>query len=144
MTLPFRIFLVAVLLLISGVAFAQTAPYNAASISWENATDATDGAILPVAPPEVPDALSRTEIYRSVCNADGTAGTTVETLSVPVPGGPLSVLFQNLPDNTVQCFRARHYTYSGQQSALSVTVSKAITPPSPPKKPRPPRNPKAI
>jgi hypothetical protein len=124
-------------------AAAQTVAYNAARVHWDNATTATDGAALPIAPPDVPDALARTEIYRSVCNADGTAGATVETLSVVVPAGPLSVLFENLPDNTTQCFRARHFTFGGKSSNLTAAVSKAITPLVLPKKPRPPRNPRA-
>lgn len=115
---------------------AQTVPYNAALISWENATSYTDG--IPLNPAAD---LLETRIERSICNADGTAGATLQTLTVPVPGGPLSVLFETLPDNTLQCFRARHVSTAGVLSAFSVTVSKAIT--SPPKKPRPPRNPRA-
>jgi hypothetical protein len=129
--------------LFAGVASAQTTPYNSALIGWVNATENTLGETLPIAPPNDIDALSRTEIYRSVRNADGTAGTTVQTISVVVPAGPLSVLFENLPDNTVQCFRARHFTFGGEQSALSGTVAKAIVPPRVPKKPRPPKNPRA-
>lgn len=132
--------LAGVALALAGQAFAQTVAYNDALISWENATESEDGAPLPATGP---DSLATTRIIRSECNADGTAGANLQTLNVPVPGGPLSVLFEALPDGTVQCFRARHITAAGIFSDFSATVSKAITPPAPtPKKSRPPRNPR--
>jgi hypothetical protein len=122
-------------------AAAQTVAYNEALISWENATETTDGSPIPATGS---DALATTRIIRSLCNADGSAGANLQTLTVPVPGGPLSVLFGPLPDNTVQCFRARHVTAAGTFSDFSATVSKAIIPPpAPPKKSKPPRNPRA-
>ena len=116
---------------------AQTVAYNEAVVSWENATEYNDGTPLSLSD------LKETRIFRSLCNADGTAGATLQTITVPVVGGPLSVLFQNLPDNTVQCFNARHVSVQDVSSNLSPTVSKAITPPAAPKKPRPPKNPRA-
>jgi hypothetical protein len=130
-------------LVFAACASAQTVPYNSALISGENATELTDGTLIPATGP---NALATTRIIRSECDALGNAGPNLETktLTTTVPGAPFSVQFDNLPDNTLQCFRARHFTESDVGSDMSVTVSKAIVPPvAPPKKPKPPKNPKA-
>lgn len=134
--------LVLTVLLLAFTTFAQAAPaYNEALISWENAILEVDGTPIPAIGP---DSLKETSVQRSICSATGTFGTSLQEITVPVVGGPLSVLFQALPDNTVQCFRARHMTEAGVFSNWTVSVvSKTITPPVVPKKPKPPLNPRA-
>lgn len=105
---------------------------NAALIKWVNATEfvTPPGGLLPVTGPQ---SIVQTRVVRGSCNADGSFNAVLETLNVPVTA--TSVLFENLPDGTF-CYRARHIQENGDQSAWSVTRSKASTqPPLPKSKP---------
>lgn len=124
------------LFLLAGVAQAQVAS-NSAKLTWVNAT-----TFVPVAPATVgdplpttgPEALASTRIERSICNADGTFGTVLETLNVPVT--ILTAQFDNLAA-AVQCFHVRHIQTNGGMSNWSAIAKKTTTLPAL-AKPKPP------
>ncbi|MGH8222041.1 MAG: hypothetical protein ACREQZ_03620, partial [Woeseiaceae bacterium] len=121
------------LLAIAHNAYAQTpcptgpVPNDAARVCWTNPTANVDGSSIPATGPA---ALKSTDIYRSLCNADDTAGATIQTITVlPTIG---VVLFEGLPPGR-HCFRARVTNNAGVVSASSATGRKTTTAPAPPK-----------
>jgi len=124
------------LALFAFTAQAQVAS-NSAKLTWVNAT-----TFVPVAPATVgdplpttgPEAIITTRIERSICNADGTFGTVLETLNVPIT--ILTAQFDNLAA-AVQCFHVRHIQTNGGMSAWSPIAKKITTLPAL-AKPKPP------
>lgn len=107
-----------ILLLASPLAWAGDA-----ALSWTNATLNTDATVIPASGPT---ALKQTEVQYGICDAAG--------LFPAVPGGSALALFPATTftftglANGAYCFRARHQTNEGTNSAFSATVKKTIAP----------------
>lgn len=106
-------------------------PSDSARLCWTNALENVDGSPIPATGPT---ALKETRIRRSICNADGSFGAMIETITVPPDVGV--ALFSALPPAR-HCFQARHANNSDTLSDWSPLARKTTTAPAP-AKPRQP------
>lgn len=110
---------------------AQTAPRNAAQLSWTNAATNTDGTTIPTscaAGVTQCAKLINTRVEYGSCSSAGVFGTKVGQIDVAAPGSTATV--SNLVVQTY-CFRSISVNDYSVESAASNVLSKTIAPPTP-------------
>jgi hypothetical protein len=148
---PFFTVAIAALILLVGcmyasAASAQTVPASdEALVSWENATELTDGTPIPATGD---NALATTRIQVGTCGSGTvqvpgaleTFGTIISTQNIEAIY--TMTTFAGLEAGGTYCFRAKHFTVAGIGSDWSLIVNKVFAK-AQPKKPKNPRNPNA-
>lgn len=115
------------LLLLFGV--ASVAMAATLSISWQNATEYTDGTPIATTGSE---RIASTQVEYGPCNAARNAITQATTVSVPYPETSPGVIDGLEPG--VWCARARHIT-AGGTAGLWTSVGSVVKEPRIPKAP---------
>ena len=104
-------------------------PVHAATVTIKWVPPTTDVAGDPI-PATGATSLAKVVVERGTCvGTPVTFGVKAEEKSIPVPA--TETTFENIPNNSTNCYRAKAFLVNNEASAWSNVVQRTITTPGP-------------